>query len=172
MIDSLIAQYTDCLSQLRAALDGVSETDLDLAPPEGGWTIRQIVHHIVDGDDLWKWCIKAALGNAQGVFTLQWYWDVPQDVWADKWQYARHPIAPVLELLETNRASIAEILRATPDALARSVIVRWRERGGVAPERTALVSDILESQTRHLVGHIADIRKIRQIHRRNQRGEI
>jgi uncharacterized damage-inducible protein DinB len=164
MTDSLIARYTDCLSELRAALDGLAESDLDLAPAEGGWTIRQIVHHIADGDDLWKWCIKAALGNAQGIFTLQWYWDVPQDVWADKWQYARRPIAPALVMLETNRASVAEILRATPDALARSVIVRWRERGGVAPERAAIVSDILESQTRHVIEHSADIRKIRQAH--------
>jgi hypothetical protein len=164
MDDSLITQYTNCLAGLHAALAGLADSDLDLAPPEGGWTIRQIVHHIVDGDDLWKWCIKAALGNAQGVFTLQWYWDVPQDVWADKWQYARRPIVPALGLLETSRAIIAEILRATPDALEQSVIVRWRERNGVAPERAAIVSDILESQTRHVIGHAEDIRKIRQAH--------
>ena len=166
MTDSLIAQYTDCLAQLRAALDGLSETDLDLAPPEGEWTIRQIVHHIVDGDDLWKWCIKAALGNAHGVFTLQWYWDVPQDVWADKWQYAYRAIEPALGLLRTNRAIIAGILRATPDALDQSVIVRWRDKDGVAQERATLVSSILETQTRHVTGHSADIRKIRQMHNR------
>ena len=54
MTDSLITQYTDCLAELRAALAELAESDLDLALPEGGWTIRQIVHHIVDGDDLWK----------------------------------------------------------------------------------------------------------------------
>jgi hypothetical protein len=166
MTDSLIAQYTDCLAQLRAALDGLTEADLDLAPLEGGWTIRQIVHHIVDGDDLWKWCIKAALGNAQGVFTLQWYWDLPQDVWADKWQYAHCAIEPALGLLETNRASIAEILRATPDALNQSVIVRWREKGVLAQERATPISSVLESQTRHVTGHIAEMHKIRQMHNR------
>jgi hypothetical protein len=88
MTDSLIVQYTDCLLQLRTAVEGLIETDLDLAPVHGGWTIRQIVHHLVDGDDLWKDCIKAALGNPQGIFTLQWYWGVTQDVWADKWHYA------------------------------------------------------------------------------------
>lgn len=70
MTDSLITQYTDCLAQLRTALYGLTETDLYLAPSDGRWTIRQIIHHIVDGDDLWKWCIKAALGNAQGVWVL------------------------------------------------------------------------------------------------------
>jgi hypothetical protein len=120
----------------------------------------------VDGDDLWKWCIKAALGNAQGVFTLQWYWDVPQGVWADKWQYARRPIAPALGLLEMNRAIIADILCATPDALDRSVIVRWHDRDGVAQERATPVSSILETQTRHVAEHSADIRKIRQMHSR------
>jgi hypothetical protein len=166
MTDSLIAQYTDCVSQLHAALEGLTETDLDLAPTAGGWTIRQIVHHIVDGDDLWKWCIKAALGNTQGVFTLQWYWDVPQEVWADKWQYAHRAIAPALGLLEANRASIAEILRATPDALDQSMIVHWRAKNDVTQERTTPVSRILETQTRHVVEHVAEIRKIRQMHNR------
>jgi hypothetical protein len=166
MTNSLIIQYTDCLAQLRTAVQGLTETDLDLAPVDGGWTIRQIVHHIVDGDDLWKNCIKAALGNPQGIFTLQWYWGVTQDVWADKWHYARRPIGPALGLLETNRTSITEILRATPDALEQSVTVRWREKNGVAQERATPVSSILESQTQHVVDHVAEIRKIRQTHNR------
>lgn len=166
MTDSMIVQHTDCLMQLRAALEGLVETDLDLASVDGGWTIRQIVHHIVDGDDLWKNCIKAALGNPQGIFMLQWYWGVTQDVWTEKRYYAWRAIGPALGLLETNRASITEILRATPDALEQSVIVRWREKNGVAQERATPVSNILESQTRHVVDHVAEIHKIRQIHHR------
>ena len=165
MTDSLITQYTDCLAQLRAVLEGLNDTDLDLTPVNGGWTIRQIVHHLADGDDLWKNCIKAALGNAQCIFTLQWYWDVSQNVWAEKWHYARRAIGPALALLEMNRTSIAEILRATPHALEQSVILHWRERNGVAQERATTVSYILESQTRHVIDHIAEIRKIRESHR-------
>jgi len=45
----------------------------------GAWTIRQIVHHVAGGDDLWKAAIKAAIGNSRGLFSYCWYWDKPQD---------------------------------------------------------------------------------------------
>jgi len=44
---------------------------------------RQIVHHIADGDDLWKTYIKIALGNEQAEFTLAWYLAFPQTEWAN-----------------------------------------------------------------------------------------
>ena len=43
---------------LENALAGLSDTELDYVPSNGGWSIRQIVHHLVDGDDLWKMYIK------------------------------------------------------------------------------------------------------------------
>ena len=39
---------------LENALAGLSDTELDYVSSNGGWSIRQIVHHLVDGDDLWK----------------------------------------------------------------------------------------------------------------------
>ena len=45
---------------LEKALADLSDTELDYVPSNGGWSIRQIVHHLVDGDDLWKMCIKIA----------------------------------------------------------------------------------------------------------------
>ena len=59
-----LALYADGPTQLEAVLMGLTESDLNLAQPGDSWTIRQIVHHLADGDDLWKTCIKAALGNS------------------------------------------------------------------------------------------------------------
>lgn len=87
-------------------------------------------------------------------------------MWAEKWDYARRAIAPALALLEANRASIAEILRATPNALEQSVLVQWCDKNGHTQERATSVSYVLESQTRHVVDHVAEIRKIRQTHNR------
>jgi uncharacterized damage-inducible protein DinB len=63
---SVVARYAEGPAQLEQAIAGLQDADLDASPVQGGWTIRQIVHHIVDGDDLWKVGIKAALGNDQG----------------------------------------------------------------------------------------------------------
>ena len=41
-----IAQTPDCL---RAAIAGLNAEQLDTAYREGGWTVRQVVHHLPDG---------------------------------------------------------------------------------------------------------------------------
>ena len=76
--DELIANYGSCPSQLEAAILGLSQSNLDLAKGAEGWTIRETIHHIADGDDLWKLFIKRALGNPNGEYAFDWYWQVPQ----------------------------------------------------------------------------------------------
>ncbi len=34
--------------RLRAAVDGLSDSQLDTPYRDGGWTVRQVVHHIAD----------------------------------------------------------------------------------------------------------------------------
>ena len=83
--DAILARYREGPALLERTLAGLQDSDLDISLSQGGWTIRQIVHHIVDGDDLWKSGIKAALGNPGVDFTLAWYWEQPQTIWADRW---------------------------------------------------------------------------------------
>jgi hypothetical protein len=76
--DVILTRYADRPTRLTAAIASLTEADLDTALGQESWTIRQIVHPIVDGDDIFKACIKIALGNDHAVFDLQWYWDIPQ----------------------------------------------------------------------------------------------
>jgi hypothetical protein len=156
-LDERLAAYVGGPGQLRVALAGLTDAELDVALAADTWTIRQIVHHIVDGDDLWKTCIKAALGNPEGIFGLQWYWDRPQVAWAERWGYAARAIEPSLALFEANRRHIEQLLRGSPDAWERSITVRWPD--GQAQVVTA--GWVVEMQTRHVTGHIADILEIR-----------
>ncbi len=57
-----MARYAEGVYALDEVLEGLSDQGLDLSRDQGKWTIRQIVHHIVDAEDIWKSCIKAALG--------------------------------------------------------------------------------------------------------------
>ena len=81
----VMSRYREGPALLADAVAGLPDAVLDAVPSGGGWTIRQIVHHIVDGDDIWKLCIKMALGNMEGEFALAWYWSLPQRTWADRW---------------------------------------------------------------------------------------
>lgn len=159
--ETTLAQYTDGPSLLDSALTGLSETDLDLAPSTDSWSIRQIVHHLADGDDIWKTCIKIALGNENGFFILQWYWEKPQMQWSENWQYASRGIESSLALLRVNRCHIVELLQQTPGAWEKSA--RLKRPDG--QEERVTVGWIVEMQTRHVLEHIKDIQAILQAHK-------
>ena len=66
--DGTISRYREGPALLERAVSGLRDADLDRKPSGGGWSIREIVHHIADGDDIWKMCIKMAIGNEQAEF--------------------------------------------------------------------------------------------------------
>ncbi len=145
-------------SILENALADLSDIELDYAPSNGGWTIRQIVHHIVDGDDLWKTCIKIALGNEQAEFTLKWYLALPQIEWAKRWSYENRSIDASLALLRAIRGHILQLLEYAPDGWTKSV--QFQDSNGeieVVP-----VGVVIQNQADHVVHHVKRILAIRE----------
>ena len=153
--DTTLALYADGPAILEAVLRTLTESDLDLSQTSESWTIRQIIHHVVDGDDIWKTCIKAALGNPAGLFSLEWYGDKPQMEWAENWKYSSRPIESSLALFRANRHHIIELVQQTPNARVKSIRIKWPQR-----EERITVGDILEIQASHVVEHITDIQTI------------
>ena len=45
---SLVRTIAECPRELRAAVDSFSDAQYDTPYREGGWTVRQLVHHIFD----------------------------------------------------------------------------------------------------------------------------
>ena len=160
--DATLALYADGPGRLEAVLNGITESDLGLARTADSWTIRQNVHHVVDGDDIWKTCIKAALGNEEGLFDLQWYWDKPQMEWAENWGYAIRPVETSLALFRANRQHIIELVQQTPNAWGKSMRIKTPR-----DEETCItVGDVLEMQAPHVITHVTDIQMILREHNR------
>lgn len=157
---TMLAQYADGPALLDSALAGLRETDLDLALSADSWTIRQIVHHIADGDDLWKTCIKIALGNSDALFSLQWYTVRTQMEWSESWAYSRRGLASSLALYRANRNHIVDLLEHIPGACEKTIRFQPSER----PEMCITVLDVVELHISHLTGHIETIKVIRQAH--------
>lgn len=154
--DSIITQYIEGPTILERALTGLKEADLDAEASKDGWTIRQIVHHIVDGDDIWKMGIKQALGNDQSEFSLDWYRALPQVTWADHWAYGQRPIEVSIALFKATREHVVQLLEHVPDGWNRSV--RFREPNGdleIVP-----VGFIIEMQANHVLHHVQQIEEI------------
>jgi hypothetical protein len=158
--EAIMARYADGPNLLETAIAGLSEGELDVAESDDTWTIRQIVHHVADGDDIWKVFIKRAIGNAGGKFDLQWYWAMPQDEWVKSWAYVTRKIAPSLALFRASRGHIVQLLEHIPKVWERSLLVRWPNE----EEQEVKVAWVVTMQAQHVVGHVDDIRRARQVH--------
>lgn len=157
--EAILATYADGPTQLRAAIAGLAEADLDVALDAESWTIRQLVHHVADGDDIWKTCVKAALG-CEDPFSLPWYWAIPQNEWVKHWNYAGRAVEPSLALFEANRAHVVQLLQQVPGAGERRVVIRASND----QEHETTVGWVVAMQAQHVVSHVADIRAIREAH--------
>ena len=155
--DSVLARYVEGPALLERTLAGLQGSELDAPPSQGGWTIRQIVHHTVDGDDIWKTCVKIALGNDQAEFSLEWYWAQPQELWAKRWAYVHRSLDVSLALFKANREHIHELLGQVQDGWHRSVLFR---KSNGETERLP-VGAVVEMQADHVEHHVKQIRAIR-----------
>ena len=157
---NILADYAEGPILLEEALHGLSVADLDQSPPDDGWTIRQIVHHLSDGDDIWKSFIKQAVGNPGGEFILEWYWRIPQVEWAARWNYGSRSIDTSLAVIRSNRNQTVQLLEHYPQVLENYLVIRW-PRG---EKQNVSVKWVLEMQIQHVKEHVNDIRGIRDFH--------
>jgi hypothetical protein len=154
----VIARYREGPALLEHAVMNLPDADLDAMPSGGGWPIRQIVHHVVDGDDIWKLGIKMAVGNEQVEFALGWYWGMSQQTWGDRWAYGRRSLGASLSLLKANRTHILQLLESVPDAWDRAVVVRKPD----GEMEQVPVGFVIQMQADHVLHHIKRIRGILQ----------
>jgi uncharacterized damage-inducible protein DinB len=134
--------------RLRAAVAGLSEAQLDTPYREGGWTVRQVVHHIADSHANSYIRFKLAL-------TEDWPTVKPYDeaAWARLADYAT-PIDGSLVLIDALHARWVALLGGLTDAeFARGY--NHPEMGRQTLEFTLALYDW---HSRHHVAHITALR--------------
>lgn len=151
-----INRFREGPARLEAAVLGLPDDVLDFVPGGGGWTIRQIVHHVVDGDDIWKLCIKLAMGKDLAEFPLGWYSEVSQRTWGERWAYGSRSLDVSVAFLKATRMHILQLLENVPEAWNRAVLLRNRD-GQI--ERIP-VGFVIQMQADHLFHHVQRIRDI------------
>src|SRR5947207_12366514 len=95
---------------LRAAVSGLSEEQLDTPYRPGGWTIRQVVHHVPESHMNAYVRIKLAL--TEDAPTIKTY---EEQLWAELPDVTRCPIDVSVRLLEALHQRWVILLRALPD---------------------------------------------------------
>ena len=153
----LLKKYLQLPDRLEAAVAGLDEAGMDLKTD--GWSIRQYVHHTVEGELIWQINLRAAAGSDGIVFPMAWYFTQEQATWAERWGYDRRPVEPALALFRANTASLVEFLRLLPEVWDRSGRITWP---GEQQETRLSVRDIVLMHIGHTDQHAADIQAIRK----------
>ena len=103
--------------KLRAAVAGLSEPQLETTYREGGWTVRQVIHHVADSHMNAYIRLRLALTEAEP--TIKPY---EESEWAKLEDAAHAPIEISLRLLEPLHDRWVRVLKTvTPEQFARTV---------------------------------------------------
>ncbi|MBM3884500.1 MAG: putative metal-dependent hydrolase [Gemmatimonadetes bacterium] len=112
-----IARIRDLASELRGAVHGLTDPQLDTPYRPGGWTVRQVVHHLADSHTNALTRLKIALTEENP--TIRPYQEKGFAELVD----ARLPIEPSLQMLDGAHARLVTLFEAmTPDDFARPYV--------------------------------------------------
>lgn len=145
----LIAQYTAGPATVVAALEGITETELDARPAPDEWTVREIVHHLADSEMTLAIRLRRLLAEEH-----------PQIVGYDEAEYARRlyydrPIDSSLNVLRSARAASASLLERLTEE-------QWQCAGTHNERGRYTVEDWLTIAVGHVRDHADQIRRARQ----------
>ena len=146
----LIAQIAACPARLRAAVDGLDDAQLDTPYREGGWTVRQVVHHVADSH--MNAYVRFKLGVTENNPTIKPY---DEKTWAETVDGRTAPLEVSLPVIEGVHKRWVQFLRSLDDAaLARTI--HHPERGPMT------LTDLLQLYAWHGRHHTAHITNLRE----------
>jgi uncharacterized damage-inducible protein DinB len=147
---ALLAQLAEIPGRLRSAVAGLSDGQLDTPYRSGGWTVRQVVHHLADAHLHWYARTKLAVTEDEPVVMP---WD--EALWAELEDARTGPLEPSLMLLEGLHRRWAALFGSLTEE-------QWKRRL-VHPERGVFVLEgtlpMCVWHGRHHTAQIAELRR-------------
>jgi uncharacterized damage-inducible protein DinB len=147
MIDTIAAAP----ARMREAVSGLSEAQLDTPYRDGGWTVRQVIHHVPDSH--LNAYIRLKLALTENDPAIRPY---DEGLWAELADSKETPVEVSLTLLESLHARWVTLLRSLQESDFRRTL-RHPEHSGI------LTVDWLISMyawhSRHHVGHVTALRE-------------
>jgi len=145
-----VADISQTPLALRAAVEGLSQPQLDTPYRDGGWTVRQVVHHVPDSH--MNAYIRFKLALTEDEPTIKPY---AEDRWAELADTKSTPIEVSLVMLDCLHQRWVELLRSL-DANDWKRQFRHPEMGVVALEKNVA---LYSWHGRHHVAHVTELRR-------------
>src|SRR5579862_7569743 len=137
-------------AKLRAAVKGMSETQLDTPYRFGGWTIRQVIHHVPDSH--LNAYIRFKLALTEDDPTIKPY---AEDRWAELADSKATPVEVSLALLDSLHDRWVRLLRSLTEEEWKRTF-QHPELGPMTLEKTLA---LYAWHGKHHVAHITELRK-------------
>jgi uncharacterized damage-inducible protein DinB len=148
--DVWIAELEALAGNLRNAVEGLNDDQLDTPYRPGGWTVRQVVHHIADGHLSAYMFVRLALTEQAPMVK-----PIEETAWAELPDAKAGPIEPSLAVTDGLHRRWVMLLRSLPDDDFK--------RSFRLPEDRELTLDwtlgYFAWHSRHHVAHILSLRK-------------
>jgi hypothetical protein len=145
-----IDQIAETPARLRAAMAGLSESQLDTPYRPGGWTVRQVAHHVPDSHMNSYMRYRLALTEDEPVIK-----PYEEARWAELPDARSMPVEPSLVLLESLHARWVPLLQSLTDAEWKRTF-RHPELGVVSLDKNAA---LYAWHGRHHVAHVTKLRE-------------
>lgn len=144
-----VAQLSALPARIREAVRGLSDAQLDTPYREGGWTVRQVVHHVADSH--MNGLVRVKLALTEDSPAIKPY---KEALWAEL-PDARLPIDVSLGIIDGVHARLDALTAAFTDAdYARTFM---HPDNGLTPLATWV--QLYAWHSRHHVAHITELRK-------------
>jgi hypothetical protein len=148
--DELIEQYEQGPAKLTAAVRGLNPSELKAAPAIGGWTIQQIVIHLMDSDLVGTYRMKRIVAEDNPALLTY-----DEAKFAASLFYHEQPLEQALAMFELNRRMFANVLRRLGESAFERVGTH-SQRGPVT------LTQQLETYVKHLDHHLKFIYEKRE----------
>lgn len=139
-------------AKLRSAIEGLSPQQLETPYRDGGWTVRQVAHHVPESH--MNAYIRFKLALTEDEPTIKPYME---DRWAKLGDVPNTPVEVSLALLDSLHDRWVRLLRVIKDQEWKRTF-RHPEMGTVALEKSLA---LYSWHGRHHVAHITELRRRR-----------
>jgi len=149
--EALVIRYRDGAAAFEAAVADVTDEELDAHPIEGEWSVREIAHHLADGELNSAVRLRRLIAEDEPVLP-----NYDEVAFAQRLHYPRRPIATSLAAVAAARASTLTILEHLSED-------EWARTGTHSTRGAYGVEAWLLDYAKHPWDHAAQVRAVLQV---------
>jgi hypothetical protein len=146
--ERMIEQYATGAQRLKDAVAAVPAGALQWRPPDGGFSVHEVVVHCADSETNAAARIRYLAAEKDPVIM-----GYDPDNWATQFDYHNHPLDIALATVEAVRANTAALVSRFPDKV-------WSKEGRHTESGAYTGADWLRIYSEHVEEHIAQIERV------------